>query len=192
MDILPKLNYWLEENLYTNWEDLSTGNISQDTIQAWVGMLINHWNNEFSLMETNSSLPMSYYNQTFDQDYEQLFENIANCFWKWFTMGWDEMHGGYDNSTDSDNSTVTTDPTPLNATNPSKDTINQVLNALLDSYNSNQNPKSNRVAPAPAPKPNPKSIKPKTNKKPPNKPPKAKKPSAFIQKMLLSVLQNAI
>ena len=111
---------WLIDNFYVSFEDILNGDIEMSTIEAWAEALIDYENNEIYMMQTNQSLPMEYYQQTFDQKYEQLMSNIANMLVDWFKdmMG---GNGGWDWGNDNSTDTTTTTSTP---------TVNSLLNRI--------------------------------------------------------------
>lgn len=86
---MQKFDPWLMENFYVSFEDIFTGNITHDTIQAWVEWFIDNQNNMFYMKTMNESLPMSYYQQTFDEKYSQLMSNIAEMIFSDFTRIFD-------------------------------------------------------------------------------------------------------
>lgn len=88
-DLVQKFDPWLMENFYVSLEDILSGNITQDTIQAWVEWFIDNKNNMFYMKTMNESLPMSYYQQTFDEKYSQLMSNIAEMIFSDFTSIFD-------------------------------------------------------------------------------------------------------
>lgn len=110
-DLMRKIDPWLEDHFYVSSEDLFSGNITQDTIQAWVEWIIDYENNMFYMEMTNQSLPMSYYQQTFDQKYEQLMNNIAEILFTklkdmFFDMFFQDGNNNYNNNgTNNTNST---------------------------------------------------------------------------------------
>lgn len=99
-DIIKRLDPWFIEHFYISLEDLLSFNMTESTFQAWAESFIDYENEQFSLMIKNETLPMEYYQQSFDEKYTQLMQNIANWL-IWEFTGMMDMNDGNNNGTDS-------------------------------------------------------------------------------------------
>lgn len=104
---MEKTNSWLMENFYVSWDELLTGKIGKETIMAWVEGAIDKVNYCVYRSATNCSLPMTYYQKTFDEKYVKFWHNIVAWLMNDFTNATDnseafwECMDGNEESSDS-------------------------------------------------------------------------------------------